>query len=170
MSRQGRFSVKRDDGRTNIEVVIAIFEEREPGEIITYDELIAALSEGVETVYNRQAVQSIVTKNYTRILASTERAITNVPNVGYRVVPASSHITIAGDRKERADRQIAHGFETLRHVRWNEMDENQRRAHEGQLMIMSGLHAQMQAIDARQRRLEDLLRGFSAPGDAETQG
>jgi len=152
------FKISRMDGRSNTRVILDFVKDKAPGTVFTYAELQEALSEGTNKKYVPSEVQSVVTSAYSRLLKEQARALHNVRNVGYRLAPASYHVVLASGRQARADKQMLRGVQTLQNVRWDEMDENQRRAHEGQLLITSALFSQMQALERRQSAVEQALK------------
>jgi hypothetical protein len=151
------FQITRPDGRSNSQVVIDHVRDGEPGRVYTYDELGAALAEGTDHIYSVDAVRAAVTASCARLLKEHQRALHNVRLVGYRLAYAKDHMGLALIRKRRADVQIKRGLQTLRHVRWDEMDENTRRAHEGHLMITESLVANQMHIEKRLQAVEQAI-------------
>jgi hypothetical protein len=153
-----QFKITRADGRSNAEVILDLIKDAEPGRTFSYDECLAALSEGTDTVYSSRDVQRIVTSAVPRMLKEQARVLHNVRNVGYRLAPGGHHLTLANERKQKADKQMLRGLLTLQHVRWEEMSPEQRLAHEGQLLISGALYQQMQALERRQGNIEAAVR------------
>lgn len=153
-----RFKIVRIDGRSNSQVIIDYVKDGAPGTIYTYDELANALRAGVDRQFERTEVQSIVTSACSRLLKEHSRTLHNVRYKGYRLAPAAYHLTIAHERTSKADRQMQRGVQVLQNVRWNEMDQNQRMAHEGQLIIIGTLCQQMKAFERRQASIESAIR------------
>lgn len=151
------FEVTRLDGRSNSQVVIDYVKNGEPGRVYSYHELGAALSTGTDRDYGVNAVRAAVTASCARLLKEHQRALHNVRLVGYRLAHAKEHMGLALVRKRRADVQIKKGLHTLRHVRWDELDDNARRAHEGHLMITESLVANQMALDKRLRAVEQAI-------------
>jgi len=153
------FEISRSDGRSNQQVVIDVVTQRKPGDVVSYDELIDALAEDSSTKYTVQSVQAAVRAAQSRLLQEAQRAVHNVRGVGYRVAPAAEHHKLAIHRKRKADVQLKRGVEVLRHVNWSELDDNARRAHEGQLMIMSALYENQRGLDQRMKKVEEVIKG-----------
>jgi hypothetical protein len=126
----------------------------EPGRLYTYDELSAALSDGAGRAFTRSEIASLVSRTYSRLLKEHQRALHCVRGSGYRLAPASDHRRLANGRKERADVQLRRGLHTLQNVRWNELDPEARKAHEGTLMVMSAMYEQQRAMTRRQDAVE----------------
>lgn len=152
-----RFTITRADGRSNAQVILDLVKDKPAGTVFSYEEFLTALSAGSNHTYDVSAVQGVAVKVYPRLLKEQARALHNVRNIGYRLAPAAFHITLATDRQSKADRQLLRGVQTLQNVRWDEMDKNQRLAHEGQLLVVGALYAQMKALERRQTAIEDAI-------------
>lgn len=150
--------ITRPDGRSNGQVILDLAGDKAPGTLFSYADLVAALSADTEKQYTKEDVQRIVVKTCPRMLKEQARTLHNVPRVGYRIAEAARHLTLAHDRKSRADRQMLRGVQVLEHVRWDEMDENQRRAHQGQLLITNALYQSMKALERRQLAIEQEIK------------
>lgn len=150
--------ITRADGRSNGQVILDLVEGKAPGSLFSYQDLSDALSVGTDKRYTRQEVQRIVTMTCPRMLKEQARTLHNVPNVGYRIAQAAYHMTLANDRKSRADKQMLRGVQVLENVRWDEMDGNQRLAHQGQLLIMGALYQSQKALERRQMAVEQAIQ------------
>lgn len=159
-----KFKITRSDGRSDAQVVLDLVKDKPAGEVFTYEQIQAALSENSNHSYSVANVQSIAVRVYPRLLKEQARALHNVRNVGYRLAPAAYHVTLANDRSMKADKQLLRGVQTLQNVRWDEMNENQRLAHEGQMMIVSALYAQMKALERRQNAVELAIKKTRTEG------
>lgn len=155
-----RFGIARLDGRSNAQVIIDLVQSVDPGFVFTYEAIGEALSAGTSRSYSGAAVRSVVSSSYSKILRGCDRALHSVPKVGYRVALANDHNQLALSRTKRADVQMRKGMETLQHVRWSELDENQRKLHEGTLLVVGALYQQQQAMDRRLAKVEQLIRGL----------
>lgn len=158
--------ISRLDGRSNGQVILDLVANQAPGTLFSYSDLIAALSAGADKHYARAEVQRIITKTCPRMLKEQARTLHNVPNIGYRIAEAAYHLTLAHDRKSRADQQMLRGVQVLEHVRWDEMDSNQRLAHEGQLLIVGALYQSMKALERRQLAVEQAIKKNQSMGNA----
>ena len=153
-----QFKVTRSDGRSNAQVILDHVKDKQAGSVFTYGELAAALSANSNHTYTAKEARSIASGVYSRLLKEQGRALHNVRNVGYRIAPASMHVTLANGRKHKADLQMLRGLQTLQHVKWEEMDANQRAAHEGQLLVVGALYQQMQSLEKRQGSVEEAIK------------
>lgn len=160
MNAQARFKVSRADGRTDAQVVIDLVKDGAAGALYTHDAIVAALSEGTTRIYGSHAVSGAVARANKRLLREHQRRLHIVVGVGYRLAPASEHMALANTDRRRADVQLRKGLETLRHVRWEEMDPDVRKAHEGHLMVTEALYQAQVAQDRRLRAVEQAIRGM----------
>lgn len=160
-----KFKITRADGRSNAQVLLDYVKDKPAGTVFTYVELCDALSEGANHSYSTQALQSIAVSVYPRLLKEQARALHNVRNTGYRLAPAAFHVVLANGRQSKADRQMLRGVQTLQHVKWDEMNANEKLAHEGQLLIVGGLYNQMKALERRQSIIEEAIRRTRGIGD-----
>lgn len=158
MKKRKQFSINRQDGRSNAQVLLDLVKDKPAGEVFSYEEIAKALSAGSAREYDEKDVQQLAVKVYPRLLKEQARALHNVRGIGYRLAPAAFHVTLATSRKSKADRQMLRGVQTLQHVRWDEMTPNERSAHEGHLLITSALHQQMMALERRQNIVEKAIR------------
>lgn len=156
------FYIRREDGRSNQQVIIDYVKDGQPGYIYKYDELIAALNDGSPTVHDRRSLYAIVIGCMHRLLEDHQRTLKNIRSTGYQLAHASEHSRLAVIRKHKADLQVRRGLDLLRNVRWDELDPNQRMLHESQLLIISGLYQQQQAFDKRLRKVEDAIHQGTA--------
>lgn len=156
--RASRFQPSREDGRSQAEVLIEYVKCGEPGQVYSYAELARALGAGSSRIYTIREVRQAVAACVSRLLREHQRRLHNIRLVGYRVAPAVHHMSLAKGDRRRADRQLLRGLQTLRHVRWEEMDENTRRAHEGHLMIHEAVCSNQHALDVRLRKVEEAIR------------
>jgi hypothetical protein len=152
-----QFQIARSDGRSNSQVILDLVRGAEPGRVFSYHDLGAALSVGMSRQFEIQAIRSVVRTMLARLLKEERRVLQNVPGVGYRLAFAGDHRQLSDDRKRRATAQLKRGLLILENVRWDEMDENQRAAHQGQLMVVGAMYAMQQMIDRRQRRQDQTI-------------
>jgi hypothetical protein len=152
-----RFKIVRDDGRSNQQVILDLVKDAQPGTTYDYDTLCNALSTGTNKTYTVPEIQRIVTVACIRMLKEQARTLQNVRNHGYRIAHGSSHMSLANQRRHKADKQMKVGLMVLQNVKWDELDANQRLAHEGQLLIVGALYQQMNAMERRQSAVERAL-------------
>lgn len=159
-----QIKISRINGKSNSEVLVEHVSGAQPDTEFSYDDLRGALEKDTIQKYSNQMVCAVVRIANRQLLRLHQRELRNVRNAGFRLVPAKEHMALATIRHDKADKQIARALLTLRHVRWHELDENTRRAHEGQLMLTSAIYAETRALRKRQaeheRMVADQMRGF----------
>lgn len=153
-----RFEIRRADGRSDAQVIIDLVGGKTPGVIFSFAELASALGDGCAREFDEAAVRSAVNRAERRLLSEQSRTLLNVRGHGYKVAHAGEHSLIARNRKARSDVLLRKGMHTLRNVRWDEMDDNQRAAHEGTLLVLGAVMAAHDSIRERQDRIEKRLR------------
>ena len=149
--------ITRTNGKSNGEVIVEFVHSATPETTFSYDELRAELQKDTRQKYDNSAVCAVVRQANLTLLRDHQRELRNVRNVGFRLVPAKEHMDLAKIRNGKADRQIRRALDSLQHVRWDEMDENSRRAHEGQLLLTAAIYAHTAALRKRQSEHERLV-------------
>lgn len=160
MSTSDVFKIARVDGRSNAQVIIDCVKDGEPGRVYGYDELAAALSVGTDRTYGIESVRASVIAACPRLLRESQRTLYNVRRVGYRLSHATDHNRLGLQRTRRADVQMRRGVQILQHVRWDEMDENSRKIHEGTLMVVGAFYQQQQAMERRLSAVETAIKNL----------
>jgi hypothetical protein len=158
MSRRP-FTPSRADGRSDRLVIFDLATDAEPDTIFKYEDLIDALSEGLpdEDKVQRDRVYRAVAAGNQTLLRERKRYLQVVPDVGYRVIHTSEQLPVALIKKDRAQTYLEKGIELLRYADLSELTAAQRQLHEGQLLIMAGLHQAVRASDQRHARSEQLI-------------
>jgi hypothetical protein len=154
------FHISRSNGKSNAQVVIEHVSGKSPGTIFTFDELKKVLSKDTDRKYDRNAIRQIAMQCNPRLLKEHQRALHSVRTVGYRLAEAKDHQPLSLVRKRRSDVQLKRGLELLRHVKWDEMDENNRNAHMGTLSILEGLYAAQTGYERRQNAIMDAIQSL----------
>ncbi len=168
MSR-AQFQITRADGRSNATVIIDLVKDAQPGTVFPYADMITALNVGAGRAYTKSDVCQTVRIANIRLLKQHRRELYCLSGEGFKVAHASQHNQMALARRTKADKQIERGMLTIRQARFEEMDENSRKIAEGTLLIMAGIHQQLQYVAATTERhdriIEELLRrtGGDAP-------
>lgn len=111
-----------------------------PGTTFGYQQLVDALSAGLTVPAGRERVYRAVAAANKTLLREERRYLHVVTNVGYRVITADEHLPVALTKKDRAQTLLGKGIALLRNVRLDELDPTQRTLHQGQLLILAGLH------------------------------
>jgi hypothetical protein len=152
-----RFKVSRANGQTDAQVLCGLVSTRQPGDVLTYDEISSALGADTERSFDKPTVQSVVARTLVTVGKQIQRALHNVRGVGYRIAPANDHRMISMERKRKADKQLLKGLRVLQNVRWDELTPAAKEAHEGQLMLLGSVVQMQRQTDARLSRLEELI-------------
>ncbi len=160
MDDETPFKASREDGRSDRRVIYDLAVDADPDTIFTYDDLLAALSAGTDRQITRAHVYPAVSAANKALLDDRKRYLTVVAKHGYRVIHAHEHHGAALVKKERANGLLKRGIDLLKNVRLDELDAAQRTLHEGQLMIMAGLHQAIQESDRRHKRTDELIQGL----------
>jgi len=160
------FRITRMDGRSNQQVILDAVKGGEPGRVYTYQELADVLSKGTGRSYTIQDVQGIVRQAGPRLSKEQARALQNVATVGYRLAHAGEHCKLALIHTRKSEVQLHRGFELLSNVRMDEMDANQRQAHEGHLLITAALYQNQRMMWKKQQLVETALESLKARVDA----
>jgi len=151
------FTPSRPDGRSDRMVLFDLVRAAPPETLFQFDELVEALSEGLDVTVDRPRVYRAVAAANRTLLSESKRYLNVVRGEGYRVIRASEHVEMAVNRKDRAQAQIQRGIEVLRGARLNELSDNERALHEGQLRILSGLYFAVKDSERRHERSEALI-------------
>ena len=147
------FAITRTDGRSNQQVLIDAVATSKPGTVFTYDQL-----QDILGLDSKERTRAVVIAAQHRLLREFSRTLENVRGTGYRMVDASEHCRLAHGRKRRADNQLRRGLHILRHVRWEELSDEARKAHQGTLMISEALYRVQRSHESRLARIEDAIR------------
>lgn len=151
------FHPSRPDGRSDRVVVYDLVADAEPETLFAYEDLAAALQDGIETPITRPRIYRAVRQANKDLLTKDQRYVAAVPGRGYRMVRAADQIVLAGERKTRARRQMDYGISLLRGIRLDELTEAQRKLALGNLMIADGLYRMIESTERRQNRQDAVL-------------
>lgn len=157
-----RFTPQREDGRSDRHIAFELLRDAEPGTVFAFDRVAAALQSGVETPITHARVCAAVRAAQPVLLRESRRATVTVRGVGYRVVAANEHVSLALMRKDRAELQVRSGVRLLEGTRLDELTETERRLHEGHFIIMSRIYNAVLHLQTKAARHEQLLSGLTA--------
>lgn len=155
------FTTARRDGRTDARLISDLLDDFPPESIITYSTLHAALDEGLDAPVKRARVYAAIYAANKIMLREKQRYLKVVRKKGYRLLRGFEHLGEAKSREQRANNQIVRGVEILKHVKYDEMTPEQRKAHEGQMLLTSGLASYIEylhAVDVRRKRAIEQIR------------
>lgn len=105
-------------------IIYQLFKAAPTGEAVSYETLAQAID--VDPERERHRVQAAARRAGPQLLATDDRAIEVIPDVGYRVVDAVRQVSLAGQQVERAGRSLDRGRDLTTHIRMDELSENER--------------------------------------------
>ena len=158
-----KFKPHRLDGRSMTEVILDLIKGAEPETVFEYEEIIRALNAGASKEYSKKDAQSAMQRAKGRLSKEYQRMVRSIPNQGYKIAAANEHREIALSHKAKSEHQMKVGVQILRNVKWNEMDPESKRAHEGTLVIVSALYEQQAWLDRRLKKVETLISQIGGP-------
>lgn len=165
MTTHEAFVAVRKDGRSDRQVVYETVKDAPPETVFGYIDLIRVLQDGVDDVVDKPRVYAAVAQANGTLLREQSRYLRVVRGRGYRVLRGDEHLPMSLVSKARAERNLRRGIALLRNVRLDEMTANQQAAHQGQLMVLSGLYGAVKESERRQnaqeRVIQDLIQRVS---------
>jgi hypothetical protein len=153
-----RFKPRRKDGRSFRDVAVDLLKNKDPGTVVSYGILAAELE--VDPRADRSKIQATVRIANKTLLKLYQRAVTNVPTVGYRVLQAREHMLVASGHESKADRAMGVALRFYEGTNLAEMTETERKLHQGQHMLAVAIIASHRHLDKQHRRLEELVTGI----------
>jgi uncharacterized coiled-coil protein SlyX len=126
-----------------------LLKTKNPGDIVTYDELSTAA--GFDILTDRSPFYSAKK----RLLENDKRSMVNVPGEGYRVALASEHKAEAQRHQKRGKRQFRKAKNQVRYVRQNELTPEERRSFDEYGNRLAKLEAASINHEGRLRSLEN---------------
>jgi len=151
------FQPSRADGRSDRQVVYALFAEVPPDTTVGHDAIEAALDEGVDAVIDRKRVYEAVGKARKTLLKERRRYAVAVPGVGYRVIRADEHRVVAMERQDRAAREVRTGLAIVNGTRLEELDPANRRLHLAYQQVLAHLVGWVASVRQRQDDIDEAL-------------
>jgi len=138
--------------RARWRIIYDLLVKAETDDTVTYEDMGYAL--GLDPVADRHLIQMAVRRAAREHESADNRALDAVPNVGYRIVKAPEHLTLAQRHQKKAGRSLARGKSKVDHVDLSGVPPETRRLFE-----VVGMAFKMQAdfnqrLDIRQERLE----------------
>jgi len=154
------FEASRNDGRSDRQVVFELVRDADPETTYSYEDMCGALTKGTDREITRGVVYRAAGAANHTLMRERKRALVVVRNVGYRVIRADEHLTVALVKKDRAETMVQRGIELLRHARVDELDEPHRTLHEGQLLVMSGFYDALRSTRRRQEQHDETINAL----------
>lgn len=94
--------------QSRVDILCELFQR---ADLVTYAQAAEAL--GLHAEDDRKAIRGAMASAGRRLLAHDGRALRAVPNVGYRLAAPNEHVTLARERKRRANKQMTTGLDVL---------------------------------------------------------
>src|SRR5262245_15238504 len=166
------FVASREDGRSDRRVVLDIVgPDPQPEAFFSYKDLEEKLAVGTSRAITRQLICAAVNLANRAVLREYRRCLIVVRGRGYKIARANEHLPESWDRRRRAEVMVHRGLELLEHVHQEELTMNERRLHNGHMMVMAGLAQALGSLRRRQDRheagIEQLLARVDALEDAK---
>lgn len=124
-------------------------------EMVTYEEAAEAL--GLHAGHDRKSIANAMRAAGRKILASDGRALRVVPDVGYRLAAPNEHITLARERKKRANTQMSTGLDVLSGTNLTGLSQEAREAVLAERNSFSRIIDYIVAQDRRQQRTDAVV-------------
>lgn len=123
-----------------------------PDDQITYEEMAEALD--LDLAKDKTVIQLAMRRAAKELEEVDNRAVDSVRNVGYRVVRAPEHLTLAERHQRKARGALVRSHSKVEHVDFNELDQTARKAFEVVGRALTWQLQQMSYLDLRQRDLQ----------------
>jgi hypothetical protein len=94
--------------RSRADILFDLFQRTD---LVTYEQAGEAL--GLDPVDDRKPIRDAMRAAGRKLLAKEGRALRSVPDTGYRLAAPNEHITLARERKKRANTQMSTGLDVL---------------------------------------------------------
>lgn len=123
-----------------------------PDDQITYAEMAEALD--LDVAKDKTIIQLAMRRAAKELEEIDNRAVDSVRNIGYRVVRAPEHLTLAERHQRKARGSLVRSHSKVEHVDFNALDQDSRRAFEVVGRVLTWQLQQMRHLDLRQQNLE----------------
>lgn len=146
--------------RARWQVIYDLLRAAAVGQVVTYDEMAAALNMNAER--DRHRIQVAMRRAALEHERVDKRAIDAVVNVGYRIVEAPEHLVLAKRHQRRSTRQLVRGYSKTVNVDLSSVPPEVQHAFG---VVAQAFAMQMEfnrRFDVRQKRLEESIRSTVA--------
>lgn len=131
-----------------------------PDGVLTYEDMAEALD--LDPVRDKTTIQLAMRRAARELEQVDNRAVDSVRNVGYRVVQAQEHLTLAERHHRKARGQLVRSNSKVQHVDRNALDQESQKAFEVVGRVLSWQLQQMRHLDLRQRNLEEAIESVQS--------
>lgn len=143
------FKAKSEDG-AEWELLYNLFADRQVGDVVTYDEIDAALGRDF------RAYRSPIYKTRIRLLKQKSLGIVSLSNIGYRVVQAKEHEGQARKHHRRSKKQMDQAVTWIQHTDRTGMTLDERNRLERIEHQLIDQTASIKRLDGKVRRQEEI--------------
>lgn len=127
----------------------------EADDVITYADMAEALD--LDVAKDKTVIQLAMRRAARELEEVDNRAVDSVRNVGYRIVSAPEHLTLAERHQRKARGALVRSHSKVEHVDFNALDRDSRKAFEVVGRALTWQLQQMRHLDLRQRDLESAV-------------
>jgi len=153
MERWPMFSPRGDKPEWRI-VYDELLVHAEYGQIITYAELASVLE---RDAHDRQRLRAPIARARRELGNLRSMWLVAVPNVGYRVIQANEHVSVADDHKHRGQRQFTRMLDVSRATNLSRLTSEELECWDNQNRINAFLVTVVRSHESRIRRIEAVL-------------
>jgi hypothetical protein len=124
------------------------------GHVVTYSELADVLNRDVK---DRQRLRAPIARARRELGNLRSMWLVAVPNVGYRVIQANEHVSVADDHKHRGQRQFTRMLDVSRATNLSRLTPEELACWDNQNRINAFLVTVVRSHESRIRRIEQVL-------------
>lgn len=131
-----------------------------PNDVLPYGDMADALE--LDPVKDRMTIQMAMRRAAKELEQVDHRAVDSVRGVGYRVVEAPEHLTLAERHQRKARGALVRSHSKVEHVDYNALTAESRKAFEVVGRALTWQLQQMRHLDLRQKDLETAVEAVQS--------
>jgi hypothetical protein len=151
------FKASRTNGLSDREVVFHLVANQEPGTIITFEQLFAALSDGLDIEMSKSRIYNAIAAVKRDLRTKKKRNLVIERNIGYKIISPEQHLYLAHVKKDKAEDYLIESHEVLKHTNKEELSEKHRKLHENEMILIGGLIQAVRASEERHIKQESAI-------------
>jgi DNA-binding winged helix-turn-helix (wHTH) protein len=124
------------------------------GSIVTFADLARVLD---HDAHDRQRLRAPIARARRELGSQRSMWLVAVPNVGYRVIQANEHVSVADDHKHRGQRQFSRMLDVSRATNLSRLTPEELATWDTQSRINGFLLMVVRSHESRIRRIEQVL-------------
>lgn len=140
-------------------VIYELLEPLQPGTILTYDRMGEALN--LDPQSDRHTIQMAMRRAAKEFEVTHKHAVDSEPNVGYRVVEAPEHLTLAKAQQRRASRSLVRGHSKVVNVDLSGVEPEIRNAFQVVAQALSMQMDMSRRLAIRQRDQQTVVNSIT---------